>query len=213
MNELYNEIESFIANNTTNTMKFGGYNSESKESFIEKLSIEREDYNFVGYVLPVNYGIEASRLRRNGDIEGALKICREHGKIMSKEEMSAFRAATILELQGNHSLAGKIIDGVNANRLRNAILPGILEKIQDDAHSIKQSEIAKKPRNKHHDEAIIIAKRTWNKYPYASKKGMYKKLYDHFGGQVSIDSLSRWIKEEKLKPEIKSRNTSFSLVL
>ncbi|HGP2813736.1 TPA: hypothetical protein ACLGW6_001871 [Salmonella enterica] len=213
MNNLYNDFEKMIANRSSNSMEYGGTCSafESKYELIAALSGDCIDYEIVGFRVPREHGKECERLFYEGDLDVWHEFCATHGKPIKKERLDILKAATLLELQGHHDLAQIIVDKIKADNLRSKLLPELIEKIQKNAHSNKQSEVAKKPRNKHHDEAIRIAKRTWNKYPHASKKGMCRKLYEYFHGQVSIDTLGRWV--AKIKPRVKSKDTYFSLVL
>ncbi|HBM0000678.1 TPA: hypothetical protein LT059_005302 [Salmonella enterica subsp. enterica serovar Kodjovi] len=211
MIELYNEFEKTISKRSAKAMQFGYY-AESREKMLEIIINGGDEYILLDFRLSGKDIInEYHNLLLNGDMEGCLEIYFKHGKPISKEESRNLHAATILNLQGHHDLAQGIISKIKADNLRSKLLPELIEKIQKNAHSDKQSEVAKKPRNKHHDEAIRIAKRTWNKYPHASKKGMCRKLYEYFHAQVSVDTLGRWI--AKIKPRVKSKDTSFSLVL
>ncbi|EED4924777.1 hypothetical protein WP05_21340 [Salmonella enterica subsp. arizonae] len=211
MIELYNELEKTISKRSANDTQFGYY-AESREKMIEIIINGDDEYILVDFRLSGKDIINEYHHRLlNGDMDGCFDIYLKHGKPISKEDSRNLHAATILELQGHHNLSQGIISKIKADNLRNKLLPELIEKIQKNAHSDKQSEVAKKPRNKHHDEAIRIAKRTWNKYPHASKKGMCRKLYEYFHGQVSIDTLGRWV--AKIKPRVKSKDTYFSLVL
>lgn len=212
MIELCNELEKTIIERSTNSLEFVAYFSESKETMINTLANpDSEDTLFDIIISGKRVKEEFNKLLLSGDSEACLEFAYTYGRKASKEEAKILHAASLLALHGHHELSQVIADKIKANDLRNKLFPELIEKIQKNAHSDKQSEVAKKPRNKHHDEAIRIAKRTWNKYPYASKKGMCRKLYEYFHGQVSIDTLGRWL--AKIKPRVKSKDTYFSLVL
>jgi len=136
-----------------------------------------------------------------------------HGQMCSELDARTLDAAILLYFQSQFDVAQTIADRVYANRLRVNIYPKMLRAIQDNAYKEKLKETAKRPRNKHYCDAIKIAKATWAKYPAASKNGMCQKLHEHFKGQVSSDTLDRWIKAAKIKPRVKSKATSFSLVV
>ncbi|EAO7484802.1 hypothetical protein O0466_000432 [Salmonella enterica] len=89
------------------------------------------------------------------------------------------------------------------------------EKIKNIETVIKlsrQKAIAKKPRNPHYNEALRIAKATWERYPCAAKGPLCRNLRKHFNGKVSVDRLDVWIKEAELQPPRPERYTSFVLV-
>lgn len=69
-------------------------------------------------------------------------------------------------------------------------------------------------KNANYNESIAIMQATWGKYPNASKNGMVEKVYSHFNGTVSRQTLERWIKQNKFGPQkIIRPSPSFSLVI
>lgn len=87
-----------------------------------------------------------------------------------------------------------------------------LKKLEEVFKSSRQKTIAKKPRNKHYDEVMRIAKDTWEKYPAASKGQMCENLSKHFNGGVSADRIDIWIKNSGIQPPKPQKYTSFALV-
>lgn len=75
------------------------------------------------------------------------------------------------------------------------------------------SEIARRPRNPLHDEAIKIIKDTWLSYPTASKTSLCKAVNEHFSNKVSIKTLERWIDKYGLMPEKPQKYSSFTLIV
>lgn len=74
------------------------------------------------------------------------------------------------------------------------------ESFRREVYGAHNSKNASGRRNKHAGEVISIMNETWRKYPYTPKNAMVKKLSAHLNGQVSEETLARWIKEEKLGP-------------
>lgn len=75
------------------------------------------------------------------------------------------------------------------------------------------SEIARRPRNPLHDEAIEIIKDTWMNYPAASKTALCKAVNEHFSNKISIKTLERWVNKYELMPEKPKKYSSFTLVV
>ncbi|ULH10634.1 hypothetical protein MF265_22385 [Serratia marcescens] len=75
------------------------------------------------------------------------------------------------------------------------------------------SEIARRPRNKLHDEAIRIIKGTWHRYPSASKTALCKAVNEYFSNKISIKTLERWIDKYNLMPDKPQKYSSFTLVV
>lgn len=88
---------------------------------------------------------------------------------------------------------------VAMNKLRQS------EEFRREVYSGHNSRNASGRRNKHADEVIAIMSETWRQYPHTPKNAMIKKVYGHLKGQVSEETLARWIKEEKLGPASKVR--------
>lgn len=181
---------------------------------VKALTVDKNDYEqSVLYEIPDEHSHAFNVLASSGDMDSLVIFSQRHGLMCSESDARTLDAAILLYFQSQFDIAQTLADRVYANRLRKYIYPDFLKGIQENAYRNKLKEAAKKPRNKHYSEAIKIAKATWAKYPAASKNGMCLKLYEHFKGQVSSDTLDRWIKAAKIKPRVRSKATSFSLVV
>ncbi|EOI1397327.1 hypothetical protein OGV89_13200 [Citrobacter sp. Cf125] len=178
------------------------------------LTFNKKDYEeSVLYEIPDEHSYAFNALSLRGELSELVLFTERYGIKCSREDSQVMNAAILLYSQSQFEVAQTLVDRLYADRLRMRIYPNVLRGFQESGYREKLKEIAKKPRNKHYSEAIRIAKATWNQYPTASKNGMCQKLHEHFKGQVSSDTLDRWIKAAKIKPRLKSKATSFSLVL
>ncbi|KFX20264.1 hypothetical protein [Pectobacterium betavasculorum] len=83
------------------------------------------------------------------------------------------------------------------DEIENIRVKGALsQRNQKNASGIKKSE---------YEQVMNIMRATWNEYPNTTKNAMLKKVYAHFNGAVSEQSLARWIKSEGLSPKEKVR--------
>lgn len=181
---------------------------------IKALTVDKDDYEQpVTYEISDEHSHEFNVLASKGDLTALTLFVEKYGVKCSESDSQAMGAYILLYLQSQFEMAQTIADRLYADRLRARIYPRVLRSLRENAYREKLKETAKKPRNKHYSEAIRIAKVTWDKHPTASKNGMCQKLHEHFKGQVSTDTLERWIKSAKIKPRLKSKTTSFSLVL
>lgn len=124
-----------------------------------------------------------------------------------------FISASLLQAHGHTEQARKTLKHAHYLLFQHTTEPERLGNIEDILKSSRQQSIAKKPRNKNYDEAMRIAKATWNKYPAASKGQMCKNISKHFNGGVSVDRLDAWIKEAGIQPPRPKKHTSFALVI
>lgn len=181
---------------------------------VKALTVDKDDYEpGVFYEIPDEHSHAFNVLASSGDMDSLVMFSQKHGLMCSESDARTLDAAILLYFQSQFDIAQTIADRVYANRLRMHVYPNLLRDIQNNAYREKLKETAKRPRNKHYIDAIKIARATWAKYPAASKNGMCQKLHEHFKGQVSFDTLDRWIKAAKIKPRVKSKATSFSLVV
>lgn len=151
-------------------------------------------------------------LKYNGQ-EAYWRFVKKYFRKEPPEAEKKFRAMLMLQYKGKVELAQVIADSIEEDRLRKKYYPQLLNKIENDSYRHKLQENAKRPRNPHYDEAMRIARLTWQKFPGASKGAMCKKLQEHFKEGVSIDTLDRWIKKAKIQPPQPTAHTSFTLVL
>lgn len=135
----------------------------------------------------------------------------ERGVACSKEDTEAFKTAIRLHLIDN-TASQLILDKILADKLRETFYPDVIRHIQKNAYKAKMVEVAEKPRNKNYDAAMAMLRRTWERYPGASKKALFKAIRNEFNGGVSEDSLRRWTNAAGLGPEQSAKRTSFSLV-
>ncbi|RJT27693.1 hypothetical protein [Buttiauxella izardii] len=122
-------------------------------------------------------------------------------------------AAALLQLHGYKEQAKKTLKHAFYLQCLHATEDGRLELLEKTLQSAKQQAVAKKPRNKNYDEAMRIARNTWDKYPGASKGQLCKNLKKHFNNGVSVDRLDAWFTDAGIVPPKPQKYTSFSLVL
>ncbi|MFE8048147.1 hypothetical protein [Brenneria goodwinii] len=125
-----------------------------------------------------------------------------------------FKAACVLHLYGHDELSNKLLIQAYQKLIDYQSAHVKLSGIEEVIKLSRQKTISSKPRKPHYrEEALRIAKLTWEKHPGASKKRMCEKLRDHFDGKVSVKSLDNWIKKEKIQPSPPKEYTSFNLIL
>lgn len=124
------------------------------------------------------------------------------------------RTVFMLKLLGLRETAAVFEFIVSHASLVNKLKPLIDEVKFNERLSKKNKEIASGPKNKLHDEIITIMKLTWEKYQFASKNRMIKKIIDHFGeDRISRPTLERWIRLYALGPaKVVRPAPEFSLV-
>lgn len=184
------------------------------KDFFSIYTIDKNDYEEgVLYVIPDKHFNEYNYYRSLGKIVEMTKFALAHGVPCGKEASIMFSSAILLSAQGFNNMAQSLMDQVHAAELRKKYYPVAFESIKEKAYRKKMSENAAKPRNKHYEEAIRILKRTWDKYPGASKKSLFKAVKNHLNGGVSEDSLRAWAKAEGMSPDPFIKKTSFTLVV
>lgn len=225
MNNLFRIIENIISDSSFNALKLSKFsgglvgfdgrlmNNLSTLESLHFIATHRDDFDpVIKYKIPNKYSLQYNRILRQGDFNKVIDFLELYAVKVREFDSEAFMSAILMDYFGQYDLSQKILDDIYAKDLRGVFYPYVLERIKNTSYKKKMIENASKPRNKHYCEAIKIAKNTWRKYPAASKNGMCRKLYEYFNGEVSVDSLERWIKSAKLKPKVKSKATSFSLV-
>ena len=124
-----------------------------------------------------------------------------------------FLSATLLRAHGHVEQAKKTMKHALYLLWQSKTEADRLSALEHVFSSARQRTIAKKPRNKHYDEVIRIAKATWEKYPAASKGQMCENLSKHFNGGVSADRIDVWIRNAGIQPPKPKKHTSFALVI
>lgn len=217
MSDYLQRFDSVINNVSKGLLTLSNSVGDSLADMVKAMTTDKdlyEDavvYEFAGR--NSKYGKLHLKLIKNGNRDKANEIARMYAKKLSPTETKNFTAAMLLEHQGFNAMAQNICDGIYANRLRGELNSRMEQMILSEAFKEKQKNIAQRPRNPHHDDALRIAKATWEKYPGASKERLCKKLRDHFNGRVSVDSLNSWIKKANIQPPKPRVYTSFSLVI
>lgn len=213
MINLTQKIEEALHQVSVGSMNLSSFHGDLN-AVVNAMTINKKDYEeSILYEIPDEHSYAFNTLSLRGEISELVLFTEKYGIKCSHADSLAMNAAILLYSQSQFEMAQTVADRVYANRLRMRIYPNVLRDLQERAYREKLKGNAKKPRNKHYSEAIRIAKATWDQYPTASKNGMCQKLHGHFKGQVSSDTLDRWIKAAKIKPPMKSKATSFSLVL
>lgn len=92
-----------------------------------------------------------------------------------------------------------------------------VDKFVDISFRAEKSKARKGKTNKHYDEALCIARNTWNKYPNASVAGLSEEIYSHLRSKWNdapvSDTVKTWLKESGLNPDVKPKNRNFKLLL
>lgn len=180
---------------------------------IKALTVDKNDYEQgVLFEIPDKHSRTFNELASDGDFDSLLMFSQRHGEMCSESDARTFEAAILLYFQSQFDMAQTLADRVYANRLRMRIYPKVLRDVKEKAYKNKMVEVAEKPRNKNYDAAVTMLRRTWERYPGASKKALFKAIRNEFNGGVSEDSLRRWANAAGLGPEQSAKRTSFSLV-
>ncbi|EOX8433752.1 hypothetical protein [Salmonella bongori] len=129
-----------------------------------------------------------------------------------EEADDLFTSAGLLQLHGYLEQAKKTLKHAFYLSSLHHTEGDRLERLEKTLHSAKQQAVAKKPRNKNYNEAMRIAKKTWEKYPCASKGQLCENLRKHFNNGVSVDRLDAWFTEAGIVPPRPPKYTSFCLV-
>ncbi|EKN4788146.1 hypothetical protein WKS02_001526 [Yersinia enterocolitica] len=118
---------------------------------------------------------------------------------------SMITTVLLLRLLGLNNTAARL-EFLTHSALMHAQLSETIEDIKFKGKiSKKNSDNASGPKNKNYEQTISILTATWNGYPNTTKNAMIKKVYEHFEGTVSEQSISRWIKENGFGPKQKIR--------
>lgn len=164
--------------------------------------------------IPGKYHAEFKRISDLNDPDLAIAFAEKYGVRLPDEDVKIWCAGMMLHHQGHHEMAQAMYDSVYASNLRRKMHAEFEPKLKEKYGRVKLQENAKKTRNPHHDQAINIARATWGKYPGASFTQMVQNLRTFFNGEVSTDSLKRWIKKAGIRPQpLKERGKSFTLVI
>lgn len=136
----------------------------------------------------------------------------------SEDVDALIRAATILDLLGMVNTSRDIRRYLHVagqyKIMENYMMSHIVHDEAKNIISEKNSENASGPKNKKYEQVISILIATWNEYPNTSKNAMIKKVYEHFKGAVSEQSIARWIKEKGFGPKQQVRpGHDFKLVI
>ena len=111
----------------------------------------------------------------------------------------------LMRLLGLHNTASRL-EYLTHSAIMHAHLRDDIEQIKvKGAISKKNQSNASGVKKNEYDQAMLIMKATWDKYPNTTKNAMLKKVYAHFKGAVSEQSLTRWVKSEGLGPKEKVR--------
>ncbi|ULR31766.1 hypothetical protein MJO48_03375 [Dickeya fangzhongdai] len=211
----FNTIEQIIKDASKDSFDLTIWKGSNPDDIYKALTVDRHLYHE-----PVVYSIDSDeqerifeRIYKYRGMDAAMKFVKEYGRKEDKGVAERFSAMLMLQYKGLIDPAKIIADGIMEDHLRKKYYPRFLNKIERDAYQKKLQENAKKPRNRHHDEAIQIASLTWEKFPGASKGSMCKKLHKYFNGQVSVDTLDIWIRKAGIQPPRPAKNEGFSLVI
>lgn len=129
------------------------------------------------------------------------------------DEIALFKANMIFWLLDMNDMADKMA-AVNIKMiLMRTNLKSYIINANGMSRKFNLKNIASKPRNKHHDEAVKIMRETWAIYPHVSANKMKFAIILHFNNEVGNDAISGWIKKYNLKPDVKPQNKPFCLVL
>lgn len=188
---------------------------KERQDFINACTVNKDLYEdmYVYEFTDAHHFNEFTRLLSHVSDEVAKEYAAKHGKILSREVSKKFELMLMLSAIGNLEYSQMVADEVYTCIMKHDLsefIDGFAKKVYLRE---KAKEIARKPRNKYHEQAIKIAKATWQAFPGASMGKLCEKLRNHFNGGVSLDTLERWIKAAKIRPPKPEKYTSFSLVI
>ncbi|EKF5618488.1 hypothetical protein OZQ94_001202 [Salmonella enterica subsp. enterica] len=84
--------------------------------------------------------------------------------------------------------------------------------ISEDRSNAKKGKV-----NRHNQEAMDIARHTWEKHPNASLAGLADEIYIYLHAKWNdvpvAGTIKKWLKESEMNPDVKPKNRNFKLVL
>lgn len=135
------------------------------------------------------------------------------GDEVSEDLETLLKTVVLMELVGLFNTAKKLKKYIHKISL--------IKEIELEAFDFLSNEEARKiisetnrknasgARNPKNNECIAIMQATWAKYPNASKNRMVELIFSHFNGDVSRETLKRWIKSNGLGPKEKVKSALF----
>lgn len=178
-------------------------------------------------ITPAQMSLE-ERLSFASDIENE-KIVVSSNIIIDSEEMSnvldykdsglsdILKSAAILEVMGFERLAVQM-----RRRYAELFIETLMSGVREEAYTKKiisedRSKAKKGKTNKHHTEALRIAKDTWDKYPNASLAGLTEEIYAHLHRKWNdlpvAGTIKTWLQDSGMNPDVKPKNRNFKLVV
>ncbi|ELQ6219980.1 hypothetical protein R2320_001213 [Cronobacter turicensis] len=216
MKEIFQKIDNSLTDALKGMMDVSSIQwGEKRQGFIDAFTINREYYEDMCVFEFKNeeHSKEFQRLVDCGLSDDAHAYGIKHGRQLPPELAKKFEIMFFMSAIGSNEYSQLVADDIYTSIIKKKCC----EPIDFLARKIylreNSKEIAKKPRNKYHEQAINIAKATWQAYPGASMGKLCEKLRNHFNGGVSLDTLERWIKAAKIRPPKPEKYTSFSLVI
>lgn len=157
----------------------------------------------------------------DSEIWGDCLVQTEH----DKAELSLIKCYILLLLHKHYDSAKRMLPAMKAlsmlGNIQDSDFVNLAEsnlydspEFRREVYSEHNRRNASGAKNATHNECIAIMKATWDKYPYSSKNGMVEKIFSHFEGKVSRETLNRWIKQNSFGPkEIVRPVPPFKLVI
>lgn len=182
----------------------------------EMQDIVKENSSFIDLNL---YRLIADGLRNESD-EGKVELYEtiKNSQPSGDHEMAdsiraLHHAFCLFEAHGAPQWASKMLQIMAVLGSMNATADKYVEiKIRED-----KSRAGKGKTSRHKETALIIAKDTWSIYPNASLAGMASEIYVYLHQQwvdaPEMETIKRWLKAEKIAPDVKVKNKNFKLVI
>ncbi|WP_417642199.1 hypothetical protein [Enterobacter kobei] len=213
MIDLTKKIEDAISSVSKGAIDISSIQGSSLTELQRVLTVDKDLYEESElYVISDEHAQQFRYVSIYGDEDDLKVFVRERGVLCDSADKDLFEAGMMWHALNQDDKAQSIFDLFYAALLRKSFYPLALEDIKNKAYKQKLQEAAKKPRNPHYDAAMRMLRRTWERYPGAPKKSLYKAVGMVFNGSVSEASLTRWAKAASLGPDPSVKRTSFSLV-
>ncbi|EDF8222692.1 TPA: hypothetical protein I8627_000244 [Citrobacter freundii] len=174
-----------------------------------KMSLE-ERLSFASDIENEKIVVASNLILESGDVAQALDY-KESGL------SDMLKAAAILEVMGFERLSAQM-----RKRYGELFVETLMSGVREEAYAKKiisedRSKAKKGKTNKHHTEALRIAKDTWEKYPNASLAGLSEEIYAHLHKQWNdlpvAGTIKTWLQDSGMNPDVKPKNRNFKLVL
>lgn len=183
----------------------------NKAENASSIPLLNSNFKFLSYIERLTYAYQYDRT----EVCLPPELCADD---VSEDLEALLKTVVLMELVGLSDTARKLKKYIHKINLIKEVEAGIFDSlVNEEAKKIisetnrKNASGARHPTN---NECVEIMQATWAKHPNASKNRMVELLFNHFNGDVSRETLKRWIKLNGLGPKEKVKSALiFQLVI